>query len=355
MKSSRKKMWFICAALIFFTMLVTDVMAETLYVNSRNGDNKNPGTQEKPLQTISKAAEIVNNKTEGGPTIIKIEPGIYNLNQTVVFKNNRPYTEKDRLIIEASILPEDPQWNPSLMPVILSTEDPRKPEGNTLTQTYSIKIKISHVTIRGLKFLGNPLLNNWHCCVERIGENLEDLVITQCMFVGNRDTSNIYCAALATGDRFVVDRCIFYKCHASAVFWDGLEAIGGKRCAMRYCIVDGGNISGVWTCQTAEDFEFHYNIITNCEYFWMRKPGDTQKYRIHNCIVTNNRYYSGYGIESGPTGKTGPEVTFDEKNIVKEGKVILVKDKTTKNYLHVTKETFGSDLGAGLFFEQKEK
>ena len=87
----------------------------------------------------------------------------------------------------------------------------------------------------------------------------------------------------------------------------------------------------------------------------MRKPGDTQKYQICDCIVTNNRHYSGYGIASGPTGRTSPEVTYDEKNITKEGKIILVKDKTARNYLHITKETFGSELGAGLFSEQKEK
>ncbi|MCK4887769.1 MAG: hypothetical protein KAS96_10295, partial [Planctomycetes bacterium] len=99
-------------------------------------------------------------------------------------------------------------------------------------------MKISYVTIRGLKFLGNPSSNNWHACVERIGKDLDDLLITQCMFVGNPDTLDIYCAALATGDRFVVDHCVFYNCHASTVYWDGLEGVGGKGCAMRYCIVD---------------------------------------------------------------------------------------------------------------------
>ncbi|MBN2456319.1 MAG: hypothetical protein JXB29_07285, partial [Sedimentisphaerales bacterium] len=90
-------------------------------------------------------------------------------------------------------------------------------------------------------------------------------------------------------------------------------------------------------------------------YFWLRKPGDTQNYNIHDCIVTNNRHYSGYGIASGPTGQTGPEVTYDEKNVIKEGRIILAKDKTASNYLHITKGTLGSELGAGLFLEKKEK
>ena len=54
-------------------------------------------------------------------------------------------------------------------------------------------------------------------------------------------------------------------------------------------------------------------------------------------------------MASGPTGQTGPEVAYEEKNIIKEGQVVLVKDKTTRNYLHVVPGTLGSDIGAGLF------
>lgn len=335
---------------LVFALLAPKAIAETLYVDSRNGNDANPGTKEKPLRTIGKAAEMVNSRTEEGPTTIKIAPGIYNLTKTVVFKNSRQYTEKNRLIIEAVILPDDPRWKLTLMPIILSTEDPRKPgKLNEHTETYSLKIKVSHVTIRGLKFLGNPLSNNWHACIERVGEGLDDLLVTQCMFVSDKNALDIYCPAIATGDRFVVDHCIFYNCNASAVFWDGLESIPGKGCIMRYCIVAGGRISGVWTCQTAEDFQFHHNIVTGCEYFWMRKPGDRHRYRLTNCIVTDNKYYSGYGGAGGPTGQTGPEVTFDEKYVVKQGEIVLEKNKKARNYLHVVPGTLGSKLGAGLF------
>ena len=349
MKSYRKELWFFFVVLVF-ALLAPKAIAETLYVDSRTGCDKNPGTKEKPLRTIGQAASIVNNRTEAGPTTIKIAPGVYNLDKTVVFKNRRPYTKKDRLVIQASILPDEPQWKPMLMPVILSTEDPRKPGRlNEHTETYSLKIKVSHVTIRGLKFLGNPLSNNWHACIERVGEDLNDLLVTQCMFVGDKNALDIYCPAIATGDRFVVDHCIFYNCHASTVFWDGLEGIPGKGCAMRYCIVAGGRISGVWTCQTAEDFKFHHNIITRCEYFWMRKPGDKQRYRLQDCIVTDNRYNSGYGGPAGPTGRTGPEVTYEQKSVIRTGKVVLEKNKKARNYLHIVPGTLGSKLGAGLF------
>jgi hypothetical protein len=326
------------------------LFAETIYIDSRGGSDSNPGTEEKPLQTIAKAAELVNNSKEAGPTTIKIRSGTYNLDKCVEFKNDRAYTEKNRLTIEAEILPDDPNWKPALMPVVLSTENSQvsdmMPE---ITETYGIKIKISHVTIRGLRFFGNPSLNNWHNCIERIGENLDDLLITQCMFAGDPDTLDIYSAVLATGDGFKVDYCVFENCHASTVYWDGIEGIGGKKNAMRYCIVDGGFISGVWTCQTSDDFEFHHNIVTDTEYFWMRKKTNNPiEYTIKDCIIDVNKF-SGYGVASGPIGQTGEEVTYREDNVLKSSDVMLVKDKRARNYLHPVDGSIGSDLGAGLF------
>jgi hypothetical protein len=332
---------------LVIAVLVPGAIAETLYVDGVRGNDVNPGTKQKPLKTIGRAAVMVNSRTEGGPTTIKIGPGIYALDKTVVFENRRAYTEKDRLVIEATVLPDEARWGPTVMPVIVSIEDPGK--HNERTETYSLKIKVSHVTIRGLKFLGNPLSNNWHACIERVGEALDDLLVTQCMFVGDKNALDIYCPAIATGDRFVVDHCIFYNCNASAVFWDGLEGIAGKGCAMRYCIVDGGHISGVWTCQTAEDFEYHHNIVSRCEYFWMRKAGDKQRYQVRDCIVSKNKYYSGYGTAAGATGRTGPEIGYDEKNVIREGDVVLEKNKKARDYLHVVPGSLGSNLGAGLF------
>jgi hypothetical protein len=76
---------------------------------------------------------------------------------------------------------------------------------------------------------------------------------------------------------------------------------------------------------------------------------------VRDCIVTDNRHYCGYGVESGPTGQTGPEVTFEESNVVKQGRVTFEMDKAGKTYLHVMPDGLGSDLGAGLFTKQTEK
>jgi hypothetical protein len=326
-------------------------IARTIYVDSKFGDDVDPGTKQKPLRSLSKAAQIVNSKSQSDPATIKVQPGIYSLEKSVVFDRADRFTEKQRLIIEASILPDDPNWTPASMPVILSEEDPRKPGRlNSHTETYGIRIKVSHVTIRGLKFLGNPLTNNWHCGVSRIGENLKDLLITQCVFIGDTDGSSIYCGVLAVGDKFVVDHCIFYQCYAPVVLWDGPQNHIGRENAMRYCIVYGGYYSGAWTCDTAEDFKFHNNIVTNCEYLWIRKSSEKKiVYTLQDCLITDNRFYSGYGNPAGPSGLTGTEITFKEQNVVKTGQVVLEKNKKSKNYLHPVPGTAGSNLGAGLF------
>jgi len=347
-KRSLLNRWIVLVLLIVIS--APGLIAETLYVNSRNGSDTNPGSMEKPLQSISKAAELVNAKPEAGPAVIKILPGTYQIDKTVVFENSRPFTQKKRLVIEAAILPDDPQWKPGLMPAVFSTEnlyDPQKPD--RITGTYGLRIKVSHVTIRGLKFLGSPSTNNMYAPVERIGPDLKDMLVTQCMFVGDNDSFNIYCPVIATGNKLVVDHCIFHGCHASAVFWDGVESGSYKNNAMRYCIIDGGHQSGVWTCQTDEDFNFHNNVVTDTEFFWLRKKIDKpKKYKMNDCVV-NTKNYSGYAVETGPTGLTGPEVEYNEKNIIKDKPVLLIRDKKAKNYLHVTPRTLGSDLGAGLF------
>ena len=72
-------------------------------------------------------------------------------------------------------------------------------------------------------------------------------------------------------------------------------------------------------------------------------------YKLHDCIITNNNYYSGYGVKTGATGQTGPEVTYKENNIAKASQVVIEKDKSKNDYLHIIPGTFGSNLGAGLF------
>lgn len=335
------------------------LFAETIHLDSRSGNDKNFGTLESPIKTLARAAELVNGSTEAGPTIIKIAPGLYALDAKVVFQNARAYSRERRLIIEATILPNDPAWRPALMPVFISTEQPARLDtaNESGTTTFGLQIEVSHVTIRGLKFLGSAATHNRYYPVRRNGRALEDLVVSQCMFVANRHTSPIQVAVIANGHGLVLEHCVFYDCKNPAVFW---RAEGGtsRGNAMRYCLVSGGYQSGVWVVETGEDFEFDHNVITDCRFFFIREASNRRAYRLRDSIVTNFRNYAGYGTAGGPLIPSGDEARFEEINLTKSGELRFERDSPRaaelswhlpRQYLHLVPGTLGGELGAGLF------
>ena len=333
---------------------LTSVFAETLVLDSRKGIDTNPGTALMPIKTFKEAAKRINNSIESGPTVIKVAPGIHILDETVLFYNDRAYTEHDRLIIEAEILPDDPRWKPELMPIILSIGLPQEWRKSDEPIDYTgFKIEINHVTIRGLKFLGNPIPEIWYYPIFREGKDLNDLVVTQCLFTMDSYavTSNV--CILANGHGLVVDHCIFYNCRNPVVFWRA-ESGTSHGNTMRHCIVDGAYTSAVWVCDTGEDFEFHHNIITHSRYAWIRDEDNKRTYRLHDCIITENEYNSGQCGANWKLDPTGPDITFEEENVTKSGKVIMetidgIDADIPTRYLHVVPDSLGSGLDAGLF------
>lgn len=347
-----------CRLVLLFTAILifaSPAFAEVLFVDDTKGNDVNPGTQDKPVRTIAQAAAIVNESKEPGPTIIKIRPGVYCINETVVFENSRLYSEKNRFVIEVTVLPDNEDWTPGMMPIVLSTV---KGEGqDTEKHAIAIRIEVNHATVRGIKFLGNPRPRTWGYSIFRTGKKLNDLIVRQCVFIGDEQAIPYNCSICANGQGLVVDHCIFYQCDIPVIFWNAEGGISRSN-AMRYCIVDGADISAVWTCQTDVDFDFHHNIITRSQYFWMRAPGNKKKYILRDCIVTDNKYDSGFGTASAIDGQAGPEVTFDERNVIRTGSIQLERALVTpealsvvrpRRYLHVIPGTPGSDLGAGLF------
>ena len=352
MKSKKFNCYLLFVVLIF---LSSNVIAEVLYVDGENGDDNNSGSEEKPLHTISIAIDKVNSSTESGPTTIKINPGAYCLDEVAIIENGRKYTAEKRFTIEATVLPDDPNWTPACMPVVLSTS--KGVMFNEEEHTVSFKIEVNHATVRGIKFLGNPKPRTWHYAVYRQGNELKDLLVTQCMFVGDKHAIPYNCCICANGHGLVLDHNIFYNCEIPVIFWNAKGGLS-KGNAMKYCIVDGAEIAAVWVCQTAEDFEFHHNVFSRSKYVWMRAPNNKKTYKPHDCVISEYEHYSGYGTSAGINGRTGKEISYVEKNIKKSGKVELVKLKLPDNqlssdlprdYLHVVPPAPGSELGAGLF------
>ena len=324
--------------------------AEYLYVSARKGDDRNSGTASMPLKTIQEAATRLGLMNGRGTVTIRIDSGVYPTEGPVVLATQREFTEGERLVIEATMLPDDATWKYGRMPALFSVEDPRTAvDPDKSTETYCLKIDVDHVTIRGLRFLGSPLANNYHCAIERVGRNRDDLNVSQCVFVGDHSGLDMYCPVIGTGNRLVVEHCVFYGCHNAVVFWDGKESVGGRRHAVRNCIIAGCDISGIWTCQTKEDLIFENNIVADCKYAWMRKPGDRHTYSMRNCVVSNVEFLSGSGEAFGPFQVTPDSIVFIKERVSEEGQITLQTRKSSRDYLHVVRGTHGSDLKAGLF------
>src|SRR5215813_14170017 len=91
--------------------------AEELYVNSKMGNDKNPGSQLQPLKTIGEAAKRINANVAKEATAIILSEGVYPLTETALFNNNK-FSVENRLTIRAELLPDDPNWSPQRMPII---------------------------------------------------------------------------------------------------------------------------------------------------------------------------------------------------------------------------------------------
>ena len=330
------------------------VHAQAVYVDSNTGNDRNPGTKEAPVYSIHKAAEIIRSR-DNDIYIVKINPGIYVLESHVSVSTEKEMTNK-RIIIEASVLPDDTSWTPEKMPVIAS-----KAKKGELQEFFhfvaGFLIEESHVTIRGIKFHGYFYPNTRYFPIARFNKTKTDLLVEQCMFVGDENISQIQVGVIAHGNEVNIDHCIFYKLRNTVVFYqdsgDGIKTGNGITNSIIY-----GAKQGVWTAWPDKDFRFENNIVSNCKHVWVKNYFNTTKsYSINNCVIVNNQYYK---VISDSTGALVPgEFEIKEKNVIKEGEIYLrliennVDNPLPLDYLHVIPGSLGYDLGAGLFKNKK--
>jgi hypothetical protein len=281
---------------------------------------------------------------------MKINPGIYVLDSHVSVSTQKVMTDK-RIVIEAAILPGDWLWKPEKMPVITC-----KGKKGQVAVDYNFVaaflVEESHVTIRGIKFHGYFYPNTRYFPIARFNKQKTDLLVEQCMFVGDRHASHIQVGVMAHGNEIKIDHCVFYNAKNAAVYWE--DSGNGNKTGNSFtnCIVYGAFQCAVWFAWPDNDFVVKNNIITNCKHAWIKNNFNTTKYTIENCIIVNNQYYQGV---TSDTGVIPGAFEMNEINITKEGKISLrLMDENTDaalpvDYLHFMPNTLGYDLGAGLF------
>jgi hypothetical protein len=326
--------------------------SQTIYISSRSGNDKNPGSKDKPLKTLVAGIEAVNRHSILSPFVIKLEPGLYAIDSNLSIHYNPDFSKQNRLIIEASILPDDSLWKPEKMPVIISTSLPQDFGGEPCT--YIFNIESSHVTVRGIKFLGNPSLNTKHFCIYRTGDTLTDLVVSQCMFLGDQDALPIQVGVITNGHNTEVEHCVFSNCRWAGIFFyaeNWSNPIKGS--SLHHCIINNCYGGAIWTSLVGSDFRFYNNVINSCNYFWIKNYFSETIYAIENCVVSDVQVYSGEWKEDNTLGPGSNY--FNEKAITKEVPVKLVKmdarfqSGIDRNFLHVVEGSPGGKLNAGLF------
>jgi hypothetical protein len=313
---------------------------------------------------LNKAADLVNLANGKSAITIFLTEGIYGLDATALFHPaNWHFTKDERLTIRAEILPDDEDWNFGKMPVIICTMPlDFKPYGNNDPlggAAYGIQIETEHVTIQGLRVLGTPVVERpiggmvrRAYPIVREGLNLDDLRVTQCLFVGDEHVVPNHLGVLASGQGVVVDHCVFYQCKDAVVFWFSDKP--AEHCEMHHNLMIDNYGAAVWSWTVADDFRFYNNVISNNNVFWEVGMNDNRNYNIQNSLIVG--YNSlvnkgggafGYGEPTAPKRlKYGSDVI-----ITKEGSLQIDKDPTSHNYLHIKPGTLGANYGAGLFYK----
>lgn len=319
-------------------------MAQTFYVDPGTGSNAGDGSQSAPYATLEKAVDIANELTGSGPITIKLFPGLYSLKDKVAIHPLRVLSDTVRFTVEAVTMPDDPDWTPAKMPIIQSISG-----NNSKTQflhSTGFLVATSHVTIRGLKLLGSAHPEVlYYYPISKEDETIGDMEVSQCYFVSEVHSSQIQGAIWAQGPETKIDHCIFYNCRNAVLLFRSVENF-----SVTNSIIYGANESAVWM-GPVENFVFKNNVIARGNYVWVRPDGSSPAYKFTDCVFVGNEHYMGY---YGPNGlaETDNNKRFVETNVVRKGSVSLVKRTTPEipaNYLHLTPESAGYQLKAGIF------
>lgn len=331
---------------IFFT-----ADCQYLFVNPTKGNDNNSGEKDRPFATLAGAVNTAN-KSLAGDIHIKLFPGFYNLRNKVTIRREVTNHTPGRIIIEAVVMPDDPEWQPGKMPVIFSDGDTTRSFG--FPNSVGFLIDCDHVTIQGLKFLGNPNPSvDFYYPIGRESESGDDLVVSQCIFVGEKYSTPIQAAILVNGHGAQIDHCIFYNCKCGVVYWKVKDF--HRNNALVNSVFDGCYQAAVWNARADSNFHFTNNIITKSNFAWVRNFNNLADYRFLNSVISGNDHFQG---EWNPPDTIKPmnpvtKVTkLIESGVIHTGEVKLIvgtADDIPNNYLSPVPGSLGYYLHAGLF------
>lgn len=336
------KICFLSAVVLL--LLVNQSKAQSIFVDAIKGHDEAKGSITDPFSSLEKAVALASGLLGNEPVTIKVYPGVYLLKHELLIRTTKVTNDTISYTIQAAVMPDDPDWQPGSMPVIQSVS----PDNSTTQFTHSVGLLVAknNVTIKGLKFLGNinPSVRYYYP-VTRENESLKGLNISQCYFIGEKNSSPIQGAIWAHGADTKIDHCIFYGCKNAMLFFKSIRNI-----SITHSIISHAYEAAVWYAPTDTDLIFRNNIVTDCNFFWLRAENSLPAYTFSNSIIANNKQHMGFFGSQGviPAEKNNHK----EIGIRRTAKVILNEVKTEgipKDYLNLAKESEGNELGAGVF------
>jgi hypothetical protein len=334
-------------ALLCLLILSVPLRAQTVYVDVVKGKDDGPGTANAPLASLEKAVSLANTFTGNEAVTIKIAAGLYRLVNPLVIHpdGNQPVTAK--YTFEAIVMPDDTDWTPAKMPVIQCTADSNR-KGNLKHASIVFQVERNRVAVKGLKFIGNPNpASQYYYPIERRDSTLTGLDISQCYFIGERNSAPIQGGVFAQGAGISVNHCIFYGVKNAVMVFLGI-----KDFSLTHSIIYGAYEGAVWYGygQSSDmPFIFSDNIVAAGNYFWVGYRGVHTNYKFNHSLISENAFYMGFNEE---------EITPDllnrpfEKNVRKSGEVLLNEVQTKgipKDYLNIAPSSAGKDIDAGIF------
>ncbi len=337
-----------------------NVQSINIYVNTTLGNDSNNGDKGSPFKSLSEAAKKVNTLNGAGSINVILSEGLYSLNETADFNpKNWKFSENSRLIITAELLPNDSQWEPAKMPIIVSAMHFKVEKNNkneiTGGSNYGILIQSSHATIQGLRILGEPvheipkegvLIRNYPIVWE--GKDLSDLVVTQCLFLGNKFALPNHLGILANGTALNVNHCVFYGVKDAVVMWNKKS----ENSQLHHNLFLNMYGAAVWTWSTSKDFKFYNNVASNLNVFWVLDKEEKVTFTVKNSLLVgyNSFVNKGGGPQDFGTVSKANKIKFgNDFKMIKSGKLNIIEDQTNKKFLHIKDGTLGSEFGAGLF------
>jgi hypothetical protein len=324
--------------------------AQTLFVDAVKGRDDARGTRAEPLATLERAAVVAGGFAGDAPVTVKIAPGLYVLSRKLVLRTAKAAGDSVDYTLEATVMPDDPDWQPEKMPIIQSTADDNST--NQFSHSVGLLAAKDNIHIKGLKFLGNanPRVQYYYP-IARENEALKGLEVSQSYFIGEKNSSPIQSAIWAHGAGIHVDHTIFYGCKNALVLIKSIREF-----SMTHSIVAGAYEAAVWYGDYLSPFVFRDNIVTECNYFWVRTENTQPAYAFSHSLFTNNRQYMGF-YDSHDELHPIVSTQLAESDIRKSGQVILVEVKTNglpRDYLNLSPESDGRDIQAGIFKQARK-